>query len=336
LASGSATEVLAGIIVNDPDRVLNDLAESLAALVGVSVSIEPVATDPSSLAPIFGDKQVCLFRIEDQQGAAIPACVALDLPGAVGTGGALIMMTPDAIAETLTTQKIPDTLHDSIGEVAKTIVSTLGQVIGKQSGNTPELRRAEIRQIEAGTWPGLLQDLDKSAQWLMVAGKIKFAEEEKGTILIATSGASPAEAKAGAETVESAAVRPRAPSGAPTGAIPAGLKVQVAGFPADSSAVSLRETLEALGVVVLPMHAGLSTQQPEVIFVVSRSHTDLKLRLGAINASGRRPAVVIACSDRPTREIVWTSRKNSADHFLVLPADLDRLRALLEGVLLPA
>ncbi len=344
MAENTATSALAGILSTDPERVLNDLAENLAALVGVAVSIEPLRSDAATLGPIFGNKHVYLFPIEDQASTALSACVAMDIPGAACTGGALIMMPADAIKQVLQTQTVPDMLHDSVGEVANIIVGAMQQVIGKQMDTPPDFRRAtNFRQEKSGTWPALLQEVDKTANWVVVAGKILFEQEHKGTILIASSSEAVAASAATAVTGSAAsrtaigdaaiaspiAVAPPSISLGELAAIVAGLKVQVAGFPADSAAVSLRNTLERLGMHVFPLHAGLTANQPDVMFVVSRSHTDLKLRLGAIAGSGRRPALLIACSDRATREIVLAASQGVADDFLVLPADLERLKVIL-------
>lgn len=352
MADSAVTKTLSGILTSDPERIFNDLAENVAALVGVAVSIQPLASDAGTLGPIFGNKSVYLFPIEDQSGSAISALVAMDIPGAACTGGALIMMPADAIKQVLQTQKVPEMLHDSVGEVANIIVGAMQQVIGKDLGGTADLRRgASFRQIKPGKWPALLHEIDKSGEWAAAAGKILFEQDEKGTILLACVGAAASDAGTASSTKVTgghAAVPDAAPAAGTTTASPeaqhaahgplgagdlsavaAGLKVQVAGFPADSAAVALRSTLEHFGVRTLAMHAGLSTHQPDVMFVVSRSHIDLKLRLGAISASGRRPTLLIACSDRPTREIVMAARQESADDFLVLPADLERLRAIL-------
>lgn len=344
MAENPSTSALAGILSTEPERILNDLAENLAALVGVAVSIEPLSSDGVTLGPIFGNRPVYLFRIEDQAGSALPACVAMDIPAAACTGGALIMMPDDAIKQVLQTQTVPDMLHDSVGEVANIIVGAMQQVLGKQMDAPPDLRcAANFRQEKCGMWPALLQEVDKQGNWVVVAGKIRFEHEDKGSILIAScSGAVVDPALAGAKTtaaphpaVRESTIASPAAAATPSislgelAALVAGLKVQVAGFPADSAAVSLRNTLERLGLHVFPLHAGLTANQPDVMFVVSRSHTDLKLRLDTIGGSGRRPARLIACSDRATREIVLAASLGVADDFLVLPADLERLKAIL-------
>ncbi len=347
MAENSATRALAGVLSTGAGRILDDLAGNLTALVGVTVSIEPLVSDTASLGPIFGDTEIYLFPIEDQNKTALNSFVAMDIPGAACTGGALIMMPADAIAQVLETRQVPDMLHDSVGEVANIIVSAIQQVITAELGEQPDFHLgANFRRMTPGKWPALPHEIDKATNWVISAGKLLFEKEAKGTILIGCAGEAGTIAPAGsgsASVIGSAAMgdagdsvsigsAARASDDSDLGAIDSGLKVQVAGYAADSSAVTLRSTLERLDVKVFPLHAGLTSSQPDVVFVVSRSHTDLKVRLGAIGASGRRPTLLIACSDRPTREVVLAASQGLADQFLVLPADIERLKSLLSKV----
>lgn len=345
------TDALATVLTQDPERIFSDLAENVAALVGVGVSIETLPSDAATLGPLFGNKNVYLFPIEETAQQPLPALMALDIPGAASMGGALIMMPADAIKQALSTQKIPDMLHDSIGEVANIIVGAVQQILAKDRGGTVEFRRGmNFRQFKPGKWPALLHEVDKTLPWSLAAGRVLFDGEEKGVLLVGSAtpdGASVAaapsagEATAGIGAAEHGSSDATRPSTAPLpiadlGAVPSGLKVQVAGFPADTGAVALRQLLERFPVQLLPLYAGLTTVQPDLLLVVSRSHTDIKLRLGALAQSGRRPAMVIACSDRPTREIVLAARVGGADDFLVLPADVARVKQLLVKVPVPA
>lgn len=111
------------------------------------------------------------------------------------------------------------------------------------------------------------------------------------------------------------------------------IRVLVTGNPADPQAAALRSALEATGVRLMPTLTVLTEQShpPDALFVVSRSPTDLSIRLERV-PQGRRPALVVACSDRPTRELVIAARANGADHFLVLPVGPERLRELLSRI----
>jgi hypothetical protein len=133
--------------------------------------------------------------------------------------------------------------------------------------------------------------------------------------------------------------RPTPPSAAAPGQDNnvSGMRALVSGHPADPAAAALRSSLEAIGVHVLPAFT-IPTEQasaPDALFVVSRSPVDLSIRLERV-AVTRRPAIVIACSDRATRDLVVVSRNAGADDFLVLPAVPDRLRGLLSKVPVPA
>lgn len=111
------------------------------------------------------------------------------------------------------------------------------------------------------------------------------------------------------------------------------VRAMVTSLPADPAAAGLRSTLEAVGALVMPAFAASSEQvaPPDAMFIVSRSRVDLGIRLERF-PPGRRPGLVIACSDRPTPELVRAARGAGADDFLVLPASVERLRALLQKV----
>ncbi len=125
-----------------------------------------------------------------------------------------------------------------------------------------------------------------------------------------------------------------APAGeAPTNEALDGLRVLVTGHPADPAAAALRSTLEGTGVRVLPAFTAPAQDgaPPDALFVVSRSPVDLRIRLERV-PRGRRPPLVVACSDRPTRDLVMAARTAGADDFLVLPTTVERLRGLLGRV----
>ena len=116
-----------------------------------------------------------------------------------------------------------------------------------------------------------------------------------------------------------------------------GLRALVTGNPADPAAAALRSVLESVGLHVLPAFAPGQDQQapPDAMFVVSRSPVDLKIRLERTPA-GRRPGMIVACSDRPTRDLVVAARGGGAEAFLVLPATAERVRSILARLPAPA
>ena len=99
-------------------------------------------------------------------------------------------------------------------------------------------------------------------------------------------------------------------------------------------AFGLRTLLEECGVTV--GRARPRCCEGEVLFVVSRSPTDLLVRLRSLAAPPLRPALVVACSDRPTRDLVVAARNGHADSFLVLPTTREKLAALLAQAPEPA
>jgi FixJ family two-component response regulator len=50
-------------------------------------------------------------------------------------------------------------------------------------------------------------------------------------------------------------------------------------------------------------------------------------------SEGERPPLIVACSDRPTRDLVLSARHCGADDFLVLPTTRKRLLSVLAGAL---
>ncbi|MDQ7088952.1 MAG: hypothetical protein Q9Q13_14345 [Acidobacteriota bacterium] len=114
----------------------------------------------------------------------------------------------------------------------------------------------------------------------------------------------------------------------------AGRRVLLAAHPADPGAFGLRGMLEECGATV--GQARPRCCAGEILFVVSRSPTDLLVRLKSLAAPPSRPALVVACSDRPTRDLVVAARNGHADSFLVLPATREKLESLLSQVPEPA
>ncbi len=112
--------------------------------------------------------------------------------------------------------------------------------------------------------------------------------------------------------------------------------VLVMGQPTDPATAWLETSLKEAGTCVLAGVAALvrSGRHPDALFVVSRSPTDLAARLASALAGGR-PAMVVACSDWPTQDMVVAARNAGVDEFLVLPAATERLRSILDRALAP-
>ncbi len=110
--------------------------------------------------------------------------------------------------------------------------------------------------------------------------------------------------------------------------------VLVMGQPTDPATAWLETSLKEAGTSVLAGIAALvrSGRHPDALFVVSRSPTDLAARLASALAGGR-PAMVVACSDWPTRDMVVAARNAGVDEFLVLPTAPERLRSILDRAL---
>ncbi|HHN73643.1 MAG TPA: hypothetical protein ENK10_00280 [Acidobacteria bacterium] len=123
-------------------------------------------------------------------------------------------------------------------------------------------------------------------------------------------------------------------AGGATLSVPEGVRVLLAAHPADMGAFGLRTLLEESGITVHRARARCC--EGEILFVVSRSPTDLLVRLKSLAAPPLRPSLVVACSDRPTRDLVVAARNGHADSFLVLPTTREKLAALLAQIPQPA
>jgi hypothetical protein len=379
----SPAAIFAKIIRKDPDAVARVLAENVEALVGGKVAMELVPRDAASFSPLFGERELYVFPIEDHHGTPFPALLAFDVPAAVYSGGAFSLMGAEQIKEVLESGEIPEILHDSIGEVANIICGAAVNMIRNRVAEAPQFRRgAGFRKATIGPWPALLAEFGPRVPWEIVACKLSMNGEDRGAIffaasdgqtgkvtkeeIIAVAGPGPEpEPEPAAEDDDDVSLIPEGPQAeeavaeqpapAPRAAAPApapapapverpaprvpvepvsdaqlgSIRALVTGHPADPAAAALRSTLEAVGARVLPAFT-IPTDQtapPDAVFVVSRSPVDLSIRLERIPPA-RRPGLVIACSDRPTRDLVVVARNAGADDFLVLPALPDRLRSL--------
>jgi hypothetical protein len=347
--SGHDVQVLAGFIEEDGQQLLETLAENVASLVGHDFELKALPDGSDELASAFGKRRIYLFPLETQQGEAQPALMALDLKAAVHVGAALSMMGPEQVKEVFQSGEVPEILHDSIGEVANILCGAAVNAVREDGGSSIALRRAaDFRALRPRAWPALLEEVWPQATWTLKAGRIVLDGEDRGGLLIAAavavpeseagdeepaSDAAPAETRAG-DGADAARDEPAAAArGAATSEeeLPPDLEAAIAGPPGDTTLMQLHRTLESVGLAAIhsfPLRPG-TTAEPSVLFVVSRSPTDLKVRLGAIDRLGPRPDLVVACSDRPTRHLVVAARAGGADDFLVLPAERARLKRLL-------
>lgn len=347
------------------------LAENVEALVGGQVNFDLIPKGSDEMASTFGGQSLYVFPIEDHHGNPFPSLLAFTFDAALYMGGAFSLMGPEQIKEILLSGEVPEILHDSIGEVANIICGAATNMIRMRVAEAPQFRRgAAFRRVETGPWPALLAEFGPRVPWEIACCRLSMGGEDRGAILfsasdlkegqvtkeeiIAVAGPDPNPPPPELEEEEEEAVpevpepemaappppplsidRPRIAEAA--SAPPEGIRVLVTGHPADPAAAGLRSVLEAAGLHVLPAFSSSSEQTapPDAMFVVSRSPVDLSIRLERV-PKGRRPAMVIACSDRPTRDLVVAARNAGADAFVVLPAIAERIWGLLNKLPTPA
>jgi hypothetical protein len=331
------------------------IRESLEALVGHPVQVERLRADHPELPQLFGQRELFLFPFADADGHALPTFLALDRAAAVTTGAAFGLMSAGGVRESAVSGELPGPLLDAIREVAGILAGAARRIV--RARGTDGARGFgcghELRRIDAGAWPALVGEIDHGVRWDLLGFRLQIDGEPAGAILLGSSerwegpleadldeDADTAEvfvqelAPGGdgcAETVAAPAPRPGAvvAAGRPP-PIPRGIRVQVAGDPRDRATAALRTALAEAGCHVLPAYsAGGAGPQPSVLFVFSRSPIDLRMRLAAALAK-RRSGLIVACSDRPTADLVRAAHAGTADSFLVLPADGLRLRRLFE------
>ncbi len=352
LSTSSEPALFARLIREQRDDILDMLAENVASLIGKDVDIKPLEADSPEIARIFGRKELFVFPLENHEGEPYPSLLALDLTAAVYSGAAFSMMGDEQIREVMKTKEVPEILFDSIGEVANIICGAAANAIRDMSNEPSEFRRgADFRMVKAKAWPGLLGETDATIPWEIAAGTFGIGDGKIGAILFASSDSqtgtispeaiqevcasstSSSDPDQRTETSDHAvpSATPEASDSGPS------LCVHVLGVPTDARLMGLRQLLVLQGAKLSPLLGSIPSQEtPDVVFVVSRSASDLALRLEALRDSGRTPALCVACSDRPTRDLVLAARKGGADEFLVLPAPQERIAALLEKILAPA
>ncbi len=331
------------------------MRESLEALVGRPVQLERLRADHPDLPQLFGQRELFLFPFADADGRVLPTFLALDRPAAVTTGAAFGLMSAGGVREATDSGDLPGPLLDAIREVAGILAGAARRIVRARGADGARHFACghELRRITAGAWPALVGEIDHGARWDLLGFRLQIDGEPAGAILLGSSesweGPAGMELDEDADTAEVfveelvpgggacahavAAPRPFPGDSAatvPPPAIPRGIRVQVSGDPQDRATAALRTALAEAGCHVLPAYsAGGAGPQPSVLFVFSRSPIDLRMRLAAALAK-RRSGMIVACSDRPTADLVRAAHAGSADSFLVLPADGLRLRRLFE------
>ena len=183
-----ATRLFTKLIREEPEVILQILAENVGSLVGAEVEITPIHEDPAQLEETLGDTDLYFFPITDHQENRTTALLIMDLPAAVHAGAAFALMGPEQVQEVLETGEVPDILNDSIGEVANVICGAAANVIREKSGQAPEFRRAaDFKKVHAGPWPSILGDINGDVPWEFVAGRLSLKGEDRGVILFAGS-----------------------------------------------------------------------------------------------------------------------------------------------------
>jgi len=183
-----ATRLFTRLLREEPDVILQILAENVGSLVGAEVEIDPIHEDEAQLRETLGNKDLYFFPITDHQENRTTALLIMDLPAAVHAGAAFALMGPEQVEEVLETGEVPDILHDSIGEVANVICGAAANVIREKSGQAPEFRRAaDFKKVHAGPWPSILGDINGDVPWEFVAGRLTLKGEDRGVILFAGS-----------------------------------------------------------------------------------------------------------------------------------------------------
>ncbi len=347
--------ILARVLRSETEALAGLLRESLEALVGRPVQLEALPADHAELPGLFGGRELFVFPFVDADGGPLPMFLALDLPAAVATGAAFSLMNAEQAREVLASGEVPEVLRDAIGEVAGIVAGSAGKIVRSRApeGTQAFSRGDDVRRLTPGAWPALVGEIDRGLPWDVLGFRLTIEGAESGALLLGSSDRSEgpirlapgedvdtnevlAEEKGdgGAERVEpdgasAAASLPHDPA-SPMSEIPRGIKVQVVGNPSDRAMAALRATLAEAGCQLLPVYSsGGAGQQASALFVVSRSPIDLRSRLESAIAK-RRAGLVVACSDRPTIDLVRAARAGTADSFLVLPADRARLRYLFQ------
>lgn len=351
--------IFAGFINKHPAEILDMMSSNVEALTGQTVEIDDFAPDSDDMAQKFGGKKIYVFPISDHASNPLPGLLALDFTGAVHSGAAFSLMGPGQIKEVLQSKEVPEILHDSIGEVANILIGAALDFVRERVDGSPEFRRGDTFElVRCGPWPDLLNRVADNVTWRTVGGRLLIEGEEKGAILFASGepmleqpaaapegetadgakaaassepqGAEPDSPDAGEGAADDAAAAQAEPTpGGPAGSL-SGLRVDLACHPADTGGMTLREQLTTLGASV--GQAGERPGAADAVIVISRSPRDLQARVASLGGPEVRPGCIIACSDRPTQELVLAARTSRVSGFLVLPTSADRLYELLSKV----
>lgn len=349
--------VLARLLRSEVSALAGQMRESLEALVGRSVQLERLPPDHPDLPRLFGERDLFLFPFTDREGRPQPTFFALDRPAAVLTGAAFSLMTHDQVRHALASGELPGSLLEAIREVAGILGGAVRRILRSRQaeGITGFDCGHEVRRLVPGPWPAIVGEVDPGVPWDLLGFRLVIDGKAFGAILIGSSDlceelARPSTDDEDADTAEVPVAEltlegvggsgsPGTPvprrgedeATRPVRDIPHGIRVQVVGDPTDRTAAALRAALTEAGCLVLPVYSsGPAGAQPSVVFVVSRSAVDLRSRLGVAAAKRRAGELIVACSDRPTVELVRAARTAAVDSFLVLPADRTRLGRLFQ------
>jgi len=347
--------ILARVLRGEAGALAGLMRESLEAVVGRPVQLEVLPADHPVLSRLFGGRDLFVFPFVDGDGGPLPMFLALDRPAAVATASAFSLMNPGRVSEALASAEVPEVLRDALCGVAGIIAGTARRIVRSRAPAGTEFFRCghDVRRITPGAWPALVGEIDHGVPWNVLGLRLTIEGTEAGALLLGSSdrwegpigpgsGEDADTAEVPAENLAIGGGGRAEPVGAPppfqlkdarTGPvprIPRVIEVQVIGNPLDRAVAALRATLAEAGCELLPADpargAGL---QPSVVFVVSRAPIDLRSRLESAIAR-HRAALIVACSDLPTIDMVRAARAGTADTFLVLPADRARLHHLLQ------
>lgn len=349
------SSILARVLRGEAGALAGLMRESLEALVGRPVQLEVLPADRPVLCRLFGGRDLFVFPFVDGNGGPLPMFLAFDRPAAVATGSAFGLMSAERADAVLASGEGSEVLRDALCEVAGMLAGAARRMVRSRAPSGSESFRCghEVRRISPGAWPALIGEIDHRVPWVVLGFRLTIEGTDAGALLFGSSDRweGPIDPGAGedADTAEVPAEdltigggeRPEwADAPAPfqvqdactlrLPGIPRGVRVQVIGDPRDRAVAALRATLAEAGCELLPAYsAGGAGRPPGAVFVVSRAPIDLRTRLESAIVH-RRAGLVVACSDRPTIEMVREARAGAADAFLVLPADRTRLRRLLQ------
>lgn len=339
--SAPCPNALARLLEGSPLDALGIVIDGYRALLGMPTEWEPLGQDGDAIAARFGEQPLYVFPIRDAGSDRHGAMLVMDLRAAIHAGGSFSMMATEQIRRVVESGAVPPIVHESAVEVAAMLVEALSRGLGSRDPDARPLTIGTCERIDAPAWPGVLESLGLEDGRQSVAARLSIDGEDWGALAIAASQ-HPLAAQAAHPRVERTAAPPSrqalaveadaALSTAPIEeepALPPGVLVLVVASHDDVPARLLRQRLGRIGVGVSRhrrVHA--SARRADAVFLVCRTAGELRVKLAEVEGP-ERPPLVVACSDRATRELVMAARRGRADEFLVLPADLDRLRALI-------